>query len=396
MQKIKYDLINNNQLYFLPEYNRFYINNANLEDLEKDYYDTSLNKLRIEISHDCNGRCKYCLVFGNHVNHGEYLNIKEFWEELTNNEWFSQIQRIFIIGGEPLLFYDEICFILDHFDGRVSFSTNGTLLTDQMAQKFSKSNVAVYISLDGPLFEDNLERVYADDSYMYDDIIKGLELLKAYDVEFGIFMVANKKTIERATKMIMDLDKKYKPNRIGYSLPHWADEYDNYGLAEEFRDVMLNLYKNRNDIDADIPQLQWRLNPLCDGKIKKFSCGLHTTQTTILPNKKFVRCSKIDNESENFEVNITNKLLDENSPIELAKNKDSSCSSCIALSSCGGGCPFDGIKRYNCLTDKRECIITPPLIEEAIESIIEELNNNPERIEDGFISPNKVKKMILK
>lgn len=394
MKKIKYELLNKNKLYFLPEYNKFYINKANLEELEKDYIDNSLVKLRIEISHACNGRCKYCLVFGNNVAHGEYLNIKEFWDELTNKEWFSKIKRIFIIGGEPLLFYDEICFILDHFNGRVSFSTNGTLLTEEMAKKFAKSNVAVYISLDGPNFEDNKERVYIDGTYMYEDIIKGLKLLKKYKVEFGIFMVASKNTIKRSKDMIMELDKKYHPNRIGYSLPHWAGEYDNENLAEEFRDALLELYKNKEKISTEIPQLQWRLDPLCDGKIKRFSCGLHSSQATILPDKSIVRCSKIDNKLDNIGKNITNEMLDAASPIEQAKNKDSVCSNCIALSCCGGGCPFDGMKRFNCLNDKRECIITPPLIELAIKNIINYFNDNPKEIKDGFIEQKLIRNII--
>jgi radical SAM protein with 4Fe4S-binding SPASM domain len=393
MEKIEYNL-GNNKLYFLPEYNKFYINKANLDELEKDFYDTSLMKLRIEISHACNGRCKYCLVFGNNVDHGEYLNIKDFWEELTNKEWFSKIKRIFIIGGEPLLFFDEISFILDHFDGRVSFSTNGTLLTDEMAKKFSKSNVAVYISLDGPTFEDNMERVYADGSYMYDDIIKGLHLLEKYGVEFGIFMVASKNTISRAKEMIMELDSKYHPNRIGYSLPHWASEYDNVSLAEEFRDALFDLFKNRSKINAVIPQLDWRLDPLCDGKIKRFSCGLHTTQTTVLPDKTFVRCSKIDNIYDNVGANITNEMLDANSPIELAKDKPSSCANCIALSCCGGGCPFDGMKRFKCLTDKRECIITPPLIELAVKDVVKYFKSNPDKIKDGFVDQQLIKTIV--
>ena len=395
MNKIEYNLGKKNKLYFLPEYNKFYINEANPDELEKDFASTSLEKLRIEISHACNGRCKYCLVFGNNVDHGEYLNISEFWDELTSKEWFSNIKRIFIIGGEPLLFFDEISFILDHFDGRVSFSTNGTLITDEMAKKFTKSNVAVYISLDGPTFEDNIDRVYANGEYMYDDIIKGINILEKNHIEFGIFMVANPKTVSRAKEMIMELDKKYHPNRIGYSLPHWAGDF-NVSLAEEFRDVLLDLYDNRKDINAMIPQLDWRLAPLCDGKIKRFSCGLHTTQTTVLPDKTFVRCSKFDNILDNVGKTITNEILDANSPIELAKTKNSPCSKCIALSCCGGGCPFDGIKRYNCLTDKRECIITPPLIEKAINSVIEYFKDNPNEIKDGFIDQQLVKKIVGK
>lgn len=186
---------------------------------------------------------------------------------------------------------------------------------------------------------------------MYSDIMKGINLLQQYNVKFGIFMVASKETIHKAKDMILELDEKYSPSRIGYSLPHWASNYQNEDLAEEFRDVLIELYKNRKKIKADIPQMSWRINPLREGKVKKFSCGLHTTQTTILPDKSFVRCSKIDNINDNLKEIFTNKLLDKNSPIELAKNENSCCSRCIALACCGGGCPFDGMKQANKLAE---------------------------------------------
>lgn len=393
MKKIEYDIDENNKLYFLPEYNRFTLNEFDLE-IEPDYYDNSLVKLRLEISHLCNGRCKYCLVFGNNVEKFDVLDIKKFWKELSSKDWFKNLKSIFIIGGEPLLYFEEISFIIDNFKGRISFSTNGTLLTEEMAKKFSKSNVSVYISLDGPTFEDNVNRVYADGKYMYPEIIKGVNLLKEYNVSFGIFMVARKDTIHKAKDMILELDEKYSPSRIGYSIPHWTPYYKEEDLAEEFRDVLIELYKNRKKLKADIPQMSWRLNPLREGKIKKFSCGLHTTQTTILPDKSFVRCSKIDNENDNLKAFVTNEQLDKNSPIELAKDTNSCCSKCIAVSCCGGGCPFDGMKRYNCLTDKRECVITPPLIERAINDVVEALKSNKLKVKNGLIDSKIIDKLL--
>lgn len=392
MKKLEFDIGDNNKLFFLPEYNRFALNDIDLE-IEPDYYDNSLVKLRIEISHLCNGRCKYCLVFGNNVEKIEVLDIKEYWKELSSKEWFKNIKRIFIIGGEPLIYFDEISFIIDNFDGRISFSTNGTLLTEEMVKKFTKANVAIYISLDGPTFEDNINRVYVDGRYMYPDIIKGINLLKKYNVEFGIFMVASKSTIHKAKDMILKLDEKYSPSRIGYSLPHWTADYTE-DLAEEFRDVMIQLYQNRKNIKADIPQLSWRLNPLCEGKVKKFSCGLHTTQTTILPDKSVVRCSKIDNENGDLKGCITNEMLDKNSPIELSKNDSSCCSKCIALACCGGGCPFDGMKRFNCITDKRECVITPPLIDMAIKDVINAFKKEKIQLSNGLIEPEIINKLL--
>lgn len=393
MKKIEFTIGKNKKLFFLPEYNRFCLNDINC-DIAPDYYDNSLVKLRLEISHLCNGRCKYCLVYGNNVEKTEVLDIKEYWKHITSQKWFKNIKTIFIIGGEPLLHFEQISYIIDNFDGRISFSTNGTLLTKEMVKKFALANVHVYISLDGPSFEDNINRVYVNNDYMYPDIIKGIDLLREYNVPFGIFMVASKETVHRATDMIMELDKKYSPTRIGYSLPHWTPDYNEVSLAEEFRDVMLELYKNRNSIKAEISQLNWRLNPICEGKIKKFSCGLHTSQTTILPDKSIIRCSKIDNEKDNLKDIVTNEALNNNSPIELAKNVNSKCHNCIALASCGGGCPFDGMKRFNCLTDKRECIITPPIIEMAVNNVVNNFRKQNIDIPNGLIDPSLIKKLL--
>ena len=115
MKKIEFDINKNNKLLFLPEYNRFALNKIDSK-IEQDLYDNSLVKLRLEISHMCNGRCKYCLVFGNNVENFETLDIKEFWEEFSDKDWFKNLKSIFIIGGEPLLFFEEISFILDNFN----------------------------------------------------------------------------------------------------------------------------------------------------------------------------------------------------------------------------------------------------------------------------------------
>ena len=71
----------------------------------------------------------------------------------------------------------------------------------------------------------------------------------------------------------------------------------------------------------------------------------------------------------------------------MSKDKNSPCSKCMALACCGGGCPFDGMKRYNCLTDKRECIITPALIKEAVNDIIKAFNDKDIKLSNGIIEP---------
>ena len=97
---------------------------------------------------------------------------------------------------------------------------------------------------------------------------------------------------------------------------------------------------------------------------------------------------------DNIGEKITNEMLDNASPIEQAKTKNSPCAKCIALSCCGGGCPFDGMKRFNCLNDKRECIITPPLIELAIENIIKYFKDNPKEIKDGLVNQTLIRSIV--
>lgn len=393
MNIIEYDLGNRKKLYFFPEYNRFSYNKSDVV-IKPDYNDISLFKLRLEISYLCNGKCKYCLVFGNKVERKEILDISDLWNTISVQDWFKSITNIFIIGGEPLLHFKEISYLLDHFNGRISFSTNGTLLTKEMIQKFSKSNVSVYISLDGPDFKDNLNRIFLNDEYMYPKVIEGINLLKKYNVPFGIFMVATPETIKKAPEMIMELDKLYSPTRIGYNLPHWTSDYINDDVEEDYKNVLIELYKNRKKIHAEIPQIKWRLDPLCNGKIKLFSCGLHTTQTTILPDKSVVRCSKLDNINDNLKSKVTNDELNKGCPVERAKRGEEPCSKCIALSCCGGGCPFDGMKRFNCTIDKRECIITPPLISLAIKDIINAFKKGYIDVPEGLIDPKIVNNII--
>ena len=144
---VDFELEGGNKLYFSPTYNKFWLNTIT-DEVVIDYYDTSISELRIEITYLCNGNCKYCIVFGNEIEKIETLDIKESWNWLSTQEWFENIKTIFIIGGEPLLCFSEILFILDNFNGEVRISTNGTLITQEIAKKMAKHNVLIYLSLD--------------------------------------------------------------------------------------------------------------------------------------------------------------------------------------------------------------------------------------------------------
>lgn len=369
---LKYKLNGDHTLYYSASNARFSIDSPSVS--EPVYMSTELISLRLEISHSCNGACNYCIVFGNQIENLTHLNISEVWNWLNKQEWFSKIIDIFIIGGEPMLFFDDIVFILEHFKGTVSFSTNGTLITSERARILKNHNVRVYISLDGITKEENRNRIYSDGRPMYDDIMQGLECLEAVGTRKGLFMVAVPETVEKAGQLIKKLSQSYKFERIGYSMPHWTLNEQNVITPYQYRDALLDLFKMRKQISSEVIQINWRIGALMEGKVKRFACALHTQQITMLPNKELVRCSKIDHDPEL--KYITNECLTNGSPLIQSHDNTSPCSRCVALCCCGGGCPYDGLRRFNSIIDKRECIVTPPLIEAAIHEIIEGLNNS--------------------
>lgn len=387
---VEFNLKNDKKLYFSPFSNQFWLDEIS-SDMVYDYYDTSLTEMRLEITHLCNGNCAYCIVFGNKIEKIESLNVKKSWEWFTTQPWFEKIKKIFIIGGEPLIKFDDIAFILENFNGEVRFSTNGTLITTEIAKKLSKHNVLVYISLDGPQFQNNLMRVYKNGSYMYNDIIRGLHILIKEGVRYGIFMVATKDNVHIAVDIIGKINEMFHPARIGYSMPHWTNNNMNEVSGEEYGEALLSLYKYRKSIKTEIMQVNWRIKPLWQGKVKKFSCALHTSQTTVLPNKSIVRCAKIDDDSTLKK--ISNDELNQNCPLSLAEKDIQPCVSCIALASCGGGCPFDGLKRFGGVIDKRECIITPPIVNMAIKDIISRVEEN-KSMPNGLIPLETIKEIL--
>ncbi|MGN0521615.1 MAG: SPASM domain-containing protein, partial [Eubacterium sp.] len=105
-------------------------------------------------------------------------------------------------GGEPLLSgidffvkFVKYCEEKNTDGSQINYclQTNGTLINDEFARFFRKNNFLIGVSLDGD--EDiNSYRLYPDGSSSFDDVMRGVELLKKYDVTFNILSVLTKNT----------------------------------------------------------------------------------------------------------------------------------------------------------------------------------------------------------
>lgn len=153
----------------------------------------------------CNLRCEYCFYTAvaekRDVFNKGMLSLETSEKMIASAFECSKDFIGFVFqGGEPLIrgldFYREFVAVVKKYNTsntEISFAvqTNGTLLNDEWCEFFRENNFLVGVSLDGNE-EQNRYRVYPDGTNSFNDIIKGIELLKKHRVEFNVLSVLTK------------------------------------------------------------------------------------------------------------------------------------------------------------------------------------------------------------
>lgn len=157
------------------------------------------------ISPLCNLKCLYCYA-------EEKNQISNF---ITEHQMFLIAKKIIeanvcmvnLGGGEPLLLGDtliKICEQLLNAGINVSVLSNAILLNEEWTQKFrtlvdvSDGGLCLTISLDG--HTEALHKQTRGEGF--DDILRGINLLKKYDIPFVVECVVNKKNIKYIQEII--------------------------------------------------------------------------------------------------------------------------------------------------------------------------------------------------
>ena len=169
-----------------------------------------LSKVALQLTQNCNFRCKYCIYSENSSVHQRNHSAKRMsWNTakkaidfLWQHSIDSQKVNVGFYGGEPLLEFPLIVriieYALDRFRGKtISFSmtTNGTMLNDDIIRFLDEHNISLTISLDGPKEINDKNRVFADGSGTFDTVMERLNRIKKIAPEYAqktsISMVIN-------------------------------------------------------------------------------------------------------------------------------------------------------------------------------------------------------------
>lgn len=168
----------------------FHFVGAHFDNLE-EFIQNSLEMIQLEVTERCNLRCTYCVYnphFAEKRNYGtRNMSQKTAFKAIDHlAESSKQQERIALAfyGGEPLLCFPLIkaCVlyareVMPEKELGFSITTNGTLITPDIAKFFSEEGIGVHVSLDGP---EDIHDEYRKDAHGYGSFqrtIAGLKML---------------------------------------------------------------------------------------------------------------------------------------------------------------------------------------------------------------------------
>jgi MoaA/NifB/PqqE/SkfB family radical SAM enzyme len=153
----------------------------------------------------CNLKCVHCFAARQESVDMPSENLKSIFDQLEK----MGVLEVRINGGEPLLHPDigKILPMLEHRRFRKVILTNGTLLTDEIAQQLKRSNVIPTISIDDS--DARGHDLFRGVDGAFQKTLAGLKTLLKNGVHYGInccLHAKNLNKIENIVKLAADYD----------------------------------------------------------------------------------------------------------------------------------------------------------------------------------------------
>ena len=145
----------NGTVYSVADYLKYYYEGMKLQ-MEKKHVPSIYQKplgIQFELTYRCNQRCIHCYNQSGMDNNDKEGLTTEEWKSLARQAGELELFQCVISGGEPTVLGDdlfEIMDILDSYDMRFVFITNGMLLDEEKVRKLSKYKYSwLQVSIDG-------------------------------------------------------------------------------------------------------------------------------------------------------------------------------------------------------------------------------------------------------
>lgn len=303
--------------------------------------------LQWHLGEACNLKCLHCYQ-ENHkpvqLRYEELEKIYNQYRELLKK--LNMKGHINLTGGEPLcnphLF--KILDLIKEDSANITFSilTNGTLITDEIAQKIKSYNPHyVQVSLEGG--QKTNDHIRGKGTYK--KIAEGIKHLKKYEIFTSISFTATNLNYKEFPKVVK-YARKYKVNNV------WSDRFIPLGGSEDkelslnynqTREYLTIMNKERNKLKAkknnETTISMYRALQFQMTNDFEYGCTAGDTLLTVMENGDLVPCRRMPIVVGNllkenmYELYKNNEVLKE---LRLKKIPDE-CTECEHSEMCHGG-----------------------------------------------------------
>ena len=164
----------------------------------------------IKVISACNLACRYCDA---DIYSNQRISIDTVSNIINKALDYADYVEFVWHGGEPLLmgiqFYEKVVELQKRYrrEGQTimnSLQTNGTLISQEWVDFFKANDFRVGVSLDGPPKVHNANRIFRSGQGSFEQVMRGIRLLKENGVNFGVLAVITKETVRLGAKRFLD------------------------------------------------------------------------------------------------------------------------------------------------------------------------------------------------
>lgn len=153
----------------------------------------------------CNLNCRYCYLPQRSLTHHMSVpTLEQIFKRLFSAPFIEDRVSCVWHAGEPLVlspdFYREAFHIQKRWNTQGvtvvnGFQTNATLITQEWCDFFLEHAIRIGVSIDGPAFIHDAQRVDRKNRGTFERVIKGINLLRANNIPYSMIAVVTGETV---------------------------------------------------------------------------------------------------------------------------------------------------------------------------------------------------------
>lgn len=319
-----------------------------------------LKSLCLHIAHDCNLRCGYCFAGTGDFGGYRAMMSKETAEKAVEFAIAGSKMRhnleLDLFGGEPLMNTEVVKHVINYVRRRefetgknikLTLTTNGTLLNDDIIQFLNDNRVMLVLSLDGKKETHDNMRPFPNKTGSYDAAVRGFKKViesrngKNYYLR-GTYTHFNPHFAEDTLDMTKIGKELSVEPVVGIDEPYVLSEADLPVLYEEYDKLARAYLQKRREGDAfDFFHFNVALdNGPCVAK-RLAGCGAGHEYFAITPEGDIYPCHQFVGREEyklgTLETGVVKPDLVQKFRYTHVMTK-TECSTCWARFFCSGGC----------------------------------------------------------